>query len=82
MAQAGADDAGQILETAMTALSRLFLRLRKRALRCYEIGMLALLVSGAVVATLPSAASTEAAPGPGAGTQCGNIQSSAVVIVR
>lgn len=63
----------------MTALSRLFLRLRKRALRCYEIGMLALLVGGAVVATLPSAASTEAAA---AGTQCGNIQSNAVVIVR
>lgn len=65
----------------MTALSRLFLRLHKRALRCYEIGMLALLVGGAVVATLPSTASGEAAPAAAA-THCGNIQSSAVVIVR
>ena len=66
----------------MSPLSRLFLRLRKRALRCYEIGMLALLVSGAVVATLPPAASTEAANGVATATQCGNIQSNAVVIVR
>ncbi len=70
-----------MLENAMSRLSRLFLRLRKRALRCYEIGMLALLVGGAVVATLPSAASSETAPGA-AGTQCGNIQSSNVVMVR
>lgn len=64
----------------MNRWSRVLLRLRRHALRCYEIGMLALLVGGAVVATLPSAASTEVTAAPG--TQCGNIQSNAVVIVR
>jgi hypothetical protein len=69
-------------ETAMTAWTRLFLRLRKRALRCYEIGMLALLVAGAVVAGLPATAAAPSAAGAAAATQCGNTQSNAAVIVR
>jgi hypothetical protein len=61
----------------MNPWSRFFLRLRQRALRLYELGMLALLVTAAVVATLPGGAHEDAAA-----AQCGNIQSSTVVMHR
>ena len=62
----------------MSRFSRFLLRLRQRALRCYEVGMLALLVGVAVLATVPAAASDDDADA----THCGNSQSSATVMVR
>lgn len=61
----------------MTEHQRLFLRLRQRALQCYEYLLYAMLLAlaGSVAVTASSAAQDEAA-------QCGNIQSSAAVISR
>lgn len=60
----------------MSRLSRLLLRLRQRFLRCYEIAMFGMLVALAVAAAVPGGA-TGAAP-----AQCGNIQSSTVVMQK
>jgi hypothetical protein len=57
---------------------RFLLRLRRRALHCYELGMLALLLGIALATTLPADAEAFVAAPP----QCGNAQSSAAVIVR
>ena len=62
----------------MTDLSRFALRLRRRALRCYELGMFAMLVALALSAGLPASG----APAAPAAAQCGNIQSSTVVMQR
>lgn len=62
----------------MTDRPRFSLRLRNRALRCYEVGLYAVLVAMTVAVGLPAAAldvDTEAA-------QCGNAQSSALVMNR
>ncbi len=64
----------------MNAWSRFLLRLRQRALRCYELGMLTLLLAIAVVATLPATAAQDESGG--ARVHCGQIQSNTVVIVR
>jgi hypothetical protein len=63
---------------AMTPLHHAFFRLRQRALQAYELLLCALLVALATEVVLASAAAGahEAPP------QCGNIQSSAVVITR
>ena len=60
------------VEAAMSKLNRMGLRLRQRALRCYEILMFALLLAVALLAAWPAAG----APAP----QCGNTHSSATVI--
>jgi hypothetical protein len=62
----------------MTPLARLALRLRQRALRWYELGLCVALLAMTLAVALPSSAfeTDEAA------TQCGNIQSSAVVMQR
>jgi hypothetical protein len=65
-------------EPPMSQSSRLAIRLRQHALRCYEIALYALLAAMAVAGALP-ASSAEAQDRP---LQCGNIQSSAVVIAR
>jgi hypothetical protein len=64
-------------ETAMTDLERIALRLRQRALQCYEYLLFAMLLALAtgVVLTAAAAAREDSA-------QCGNIQSSAPVIKR
>jgi hypothetical protein len=61
----------------MTEHQRLFLRLRQRALQCYEYLLYAMLLAlaGGVALTASSAAQDESA-------QCGKIQSSAAVISR
>jgi len=62
----------------MKPISRLVVRLRQQALRCYEIGLYALLLAMAAAVAMPvSSAEAEDAP-----VQCGNIQSSAVVMAR
>ncbi|HEX2543509.1 MAG TPA: hypothetical protein VHL79_01430 [Ramlibacter sp.] len=62
----------------MSSLSRFALRLRRRALRWYEIGLCAALLAMAVALALPSS-SAEAGD---EGVQCGNIHSSTVVMQR
>jgi len=67
----------------MTDTERLFLRLRRRALQCYEVllyAMLLALAGGVLLVTSPSAAQDDGHTGDPA--QCGNIQSSATVITR
>ena len=62
----------------MIPSSRLAIRARQQALRCYEIGLYALLLAMAGAVALPaSPAEAEEVP-----AQCGNIQSSAVVMTR
>ena len=63
----------------MTDFSRLALRLRRRALRCYEIGMFAMLIALAAAAAMPPSESADALA---AAAHCGNIQSSTVVMQR
>ena len=61
----------------MTASThRLLLRLRQRAVRCYEMLLYALLLALAFGAALAGT------PPGGEDAQCGNIHSSASVIVR
>jgi hypothetical protein len=61
----------------MTDTERVLLRLRQRALQCYEYLLFAMLLAlaGGVAWTASSAAQEDAA-------QCGNIQSSAAVMTR
>jgi hypothetical protein len=62
----------------MTKFSRFAWRLRRRALRGYEIALYGLLVAMALATALPAASfETEEAP-----AQCGNIQSSPTVMTR
>jgi hypothetical protein len=63
-------------EPPMTSTHRFFLRLRRRAVRCYEMLLYALLLAlafGVVLASSPAGADD---------VQCGNIQSSTLVISR
>lgn len=60
----------------MTAFSRLGSRLRKQALRWYEILLCALLLALALSVVAPGGEPEAEA------VQCGNIQSSAVVMKR
>jgi hypothetical protein len=62
----------------MTPLARLFLRLRHRVLRWYELGLCAALLAMTLAVALPSFASDA----EDASVQCGNIQSSTVVMHR
>lgn len=62
----------------MTAFSRVLFRLRQRALRWYEIGLCAALLAMAGAVLLPSSAANAEEEG----VQCGNIQSSTVVMLR
>lgn len=62
----------------MSRLSRLARRVRRQLLRWYEIGLCALLLALALAIAAPSSARDEA----GDSVQCGNIQSSTVVIDR
>jgi hypothetical protein len=64
------------LEPSMSPLSRFTLRLRQRALRWYEIGLCAALLALALAVALPSSASES----EDEAVQCGNIQSSTVVM--
>lgn len=57
---------------------RLLLRLRRRVLQCYDFLLYLMLIALAAGALVP-ASSPEARDDP---VQCGNIQSSAVVISR
>jgi hypothetical protein len=68
----------------MTRFSRSMTRLGRRLARSYEITLCALLVAFGTAVALPDAA-TDAGPEPAgrsAPPQCGNIQSSALVITR
>jgi hypothetical protein len=59
----------------MTSIHRFFLRLRRRAVRCYELLLYALLLAlafGVLLAGSPDAADD---------VQCGKIHSSATVMV-
>ena len=58
----------------MTPSHRFFLRLRQRAVYCYELLLYALLLA------LVFAVVLAASPATGDDVQCGNIQSSAIVI--
>lgn len=62
--------------TAVTVLSRLGSRLRKQALRWYEILLCAVLLALALSVAAPGAEPDAEA------VQCGNIQSSPVVMKR
>jgi hypothetical protein len=62
----------------MTDRPRLSLRLRNRALRCYEIGLYAVLVAMAFAVALPA----PAVDAGDDGVQCGKAQSSTVVMHR
>jgi hypothetical protein len=62
----------------MTDRPRFSLRLRQRALRCYELGLYAVLVAMALAVALPAAALDTDDDSP----QCGKAQSSAVVMNR
>lgn len=64
----------------MTPFSRFLLRLRDRALRCYEIFLYALLVSLGFLVAMP--ADPAAAATDDDEVQCGKAHSSAVVISR
>ncbi len=60
----------------MFRFSRFARRLRQEALRCYEILLCAVLLALAVSVAAPGAEADDEA------VQCGNIQSSAVVMKR
>ena len=60
----------------MTPRHRFFLRLRQRAVYCYELLLYALLLALVVATGLASS------PANADDVQCGNIQSSAAVMVR
>jgi hypothetical protein len=62
----------------MTPFSRLAWRLRRHLLRCYELGLYVLLLAMMLAVALPALS----ADTPDESVQCGNIQSSAVVITR
>lgn len=62
----------------MSPFSRFLFRLRQRALRWYEIGLCAALLAMAFAVLVPPAA----AGADDEGVQCGNIQSSTVVMLR
>jgi hypothetical protein len=62
----------------MIASPRFSLRLRQRALRCYEVGLYAALVAMAVAVALPSVASG----GDEDAAHCGKNQSNTDVITR
>ena len=62
----------------MSDFSRLLLRLRQSALRWYEMSLCAALLAMAGAVALPLAAAARDA----ADVQCGNIQSSTVVMQR
>lgn len=62
----------------MTPIERFFLRLRRRALRLYELGLYATLVALALSLVWPGDAPAFAE----ADAQCGQIQSSAVVMKK
>jgi hypothetical protein len=65
-------------ERRVSDFSRFALRLRQRALRWYELGLCAALLAMVFAVALPSSApDAEDAP-----AQCGNIQSSTVVMHR
>lgn len=61
-----------------TPFSRFVLRLRDRALRCYEIFLYTLLVAMLFLIAMPSDSRAVQEDG----IQCGNIHSSAVVMNR
>ena len=61
-----------------TPMSRFLLRLRERALRCYEIFLYSLLVAMAFLILMPA----DPAAARDGEVQCGNIQSSATVMHR
>lgn len=61
----------------MTPTSRFFLRLRQRAVHCYELLLYALLLALVFAVGLASSPAGAAADD----AQCGKIQSSATVIV-
>jgi hypothetical protein len=62
----------------MTAFSRLTFRLRRRALHWYEIGLCTALLAMALAVAVPSFS----AQARDDAVQCGNIQSSTVVMQR
>lgn len=62
----------------MTTFSRLALRLRRQMLHWYELGLYVLLLAMALAVALPASPLEADEPA----IQCGNIQSSAVVITR
>lgn len=62
----------------MSAFSRFTLRLRRRALRWYELGLCAALLAMVGAVALPAPAEAEHA----SSVQCGNIQSSTAVMHR
>jgi hypothetical protein len=62
----------------MTDRPRFSLRLRQRVLRCYEVGLYALLIGMAAAVVLPTVVSGSEDDA----AYCGNAQSSAVVITR
>ncbi len=62
----------------MTDHARLLLRLRRRALQCYDLLLYAMLVALGILAAVP-AASNEAQDDT---VHCGKIQSSTVVITK
>ena len=62
----------------MTPFSRWLLRLRQRALRWYDVVLCAALVAMAAAVAVPSSASEA----DDDAVQCGNIQSSTVVMHR
>jgi hypothetical protein len=63
---------------SMTQRPRFSLRLRQRVLRCYEVGLYAVLLGMALAVVLPSVATGADDDTP----YCGNAQSSAAVITR
>jgi hypothetical protein len=65
----------------MTPFSRFLLRLRRFLLRCYELGMFALLLAVAGAAFVPSAEG-RAEAAAAAADYCGKAQSSAIVMSR
>jgi hypothetical protein len=60
----------------MTATRRIFLRLRDRAVRCYELLLYALLLSLGLGVVFAAAEAADEA------VQCGNIHSSSGVMTR
>jgi hypothetical protein len=62
---------------AMSPFSRFLLRLHQQLLRCYEVGMLLVLLAVALAAVVPAAADAEPAL-----AYCGKNQSSAAVMHR
>jgi hypothetical protein len=63
----------------MPDLSRFFVRLRRRILQAYDALLYAMLLALAAGALIPSSAQD---PPPEEPAQCGNIQSSAVVMTK